>query len=155
MSHLSLSFIQIPDHFPPFFSQTLSDTCDHSRPFTPQRLQPHSWLYFDLGKSTDGCYLLTTFTCSGKEVRNEWKRISILFGDFIKASVVYAEVESFVLLESKDYLRAKITRVPWGEELWQINLVQRWSSRKLWRTLSSVGRWDTSEQSVEKFLLLN
>ena len=77
------------------------------------------------------------------------------FGDFIKASVVYAEVESFVLLESKDYLRAKITRVPWGEELLQINLVQRWSSRKLWRTLSSVGRWDTSEQSVEKFLLLN
>ena len=43
------------------------------------------------------------FTCSGKEVRNEWKRILILFGDFIEASLIYAEVEGFVFLESKDY----------------------------------------------------
>ena len=43
------------------------------------------------------------FTCSGKEVRNEQKGISILFGDFIEASVIYAEAEGFVFLESKDY----------------------------------------------------
>ena len=45
----------------------------------------------------------TGFTHSGKEVGNEQKRILILFLDFIKASVVYAEAESFVFLESKDY----------------------------------------------------
>ena len=45
----------------------------------------------------------TGFTCSGKEVGNEWKRILILFGDFIEALVVYAEVEGFVFLESEDY----------------------------------------------------
>ena len=68
------------------------------------------------------------FTCSGKEVRNEWKTISILFGDFIEASVIYAEVEGFVFLESK---------APWEEEVGQINPVRRWSSRKLQRTSSS------------------
>ena len=46
----------------------------------------------------------TDFTHSGKEVGNEQKRILILFGNFIKASVVYAEAESFVFLESKDHL---------------------------------------------------
>ena len=35
------------------------------------------------------------------------------------------------------FLRAKITRAPCEEEVWQINPVQRWSSRKLQRTLSS------------------
>ena len=35
------------------------------------------------------------------------------------------------------FLRAKITRAPWEEEVWQINLVRRWSSRKLQRTSSS------------------
>ena len=43
------------------------------------------------------------FTHSGKEVRNEWKRILIFFGDFIEALVVYAEAEGFVFLKSKDY----------------------------------------------------
>ena len=45
----------------------------------------------------------TGFSCSSKEVGNKLKRILILFGDFIKASVVYAEAEGFVFLESKDY----------------------------------------------------
>ena len=45
----------------------------------------------------------TGFTHSGKEVRNEWKRISILFCHFIKASEIYAEVEGFIFLEGKDY----------------------------------------------------
>ena len=43
------------------------------------------------------------FTCSGKEVRNEQKRISILFGYFIEASEIYAEAEGFIFLEGKDY----------------------------------------------------
>ena len=34
------------------------------------------------------------------------------------------------------FLRAKIIGAPWEEEVWQINLVWRWSSRKLQRTLS-------------------
>ena len=70
----------------------------------------------------------TGFTHSGKEVGNEQKRISILFGYFIEASEIYAVLS---------FLRAKIARAPWEEEVWQINLVQRWSSRKLWRTSSS------------------
>ena len=43
------------------------------------------------------------FTCSGKEVRNEWKRISVSFGYFIETLEIYAEVEGFILLEGKDY----------------------------------------------------
>ena len=43
------------------------------------------------------------FTCSGKEVINEWKRTSILFGYFIEASEIYAEAEGFILFEGKDY----------------------------------------------------
>ena len=43
------------------------------------------------------------FTCSGKEVGNEWKRISILFGYSIEASKIYTEVEGFIFLEGKDY----------------------------------------------------
>ena len=43
------------------------------------------------------------FTCSSKEVGNKGTRILILFRDFIEASVIYAEVEGFVFLESKDY----------------------------------------------------
>ena len=69
----------------------------------------------------------TGFTCSGKEVRNEQKGISVFFGYFQK-SMQRWRVLSF--------LRAKITRAPWEEEVWQINPVRRWSSRKLWRTLS-------------------
>ena len=69
------------------------------------------------------------FTRSGKEVRNERKGISVFFGYFIETSEIYAEALSF--------LRAKITRAPWEEEVWQINLVRRWSSRKLRRTSSS------------------
>ena len=38
----------------------------------------------------------TGFTCSGKEVGNEWKRILILFGYFIEALEIYAEVEGFI-----------------------------------------------------------
>ena len=45
----------------------------------------------------------TGFTCSGKEVRNEWKRILILFGYFIEALEIYAEAEGFIFLEGKDY----------------------------------------------------
>ena len=45
----------------------------------------------------------TGFTHSGKEVGNEWKRISILFGYFIEASEIYAEAEGFIFLEGKDY----------------------------------------------------
>ena len=43
------------------------------------------------------------FTCSGKEVGNERKRILILFGYFIEASKIYAEAEGFIFLESEDY----------------------------------------------------
>ena len=43
------------------------------------------------------------FTCSGKEVRNERKRISVSFGYFIETSEIYAEAEGFILLEGKDY----------------------------------------------------
>ena len=43
------------------------------------------------------------FTCSGKEVRNEQKGISILFGYFIEASEIYAEAESFIFIEGEDY----------------------------------------------------
>ena len=43
------------------------------------------------------------FTRSGKEVRNERKRILILFGYFIEASKIYAEAEGFIFLESEDY----------------------------------------------------
>ena len=45
----------------------------------------------------------TGFTHSGKEVGNEQKRISILFGYFIEASEIYAEAEGFIFLEGKDY----------------------------------------------------
>ena len=43
------------------------------------------------------------FTRSGKEVRNEQKGISVLFGYFIETSEIYAEVEGFIFLEGKDY----------------------------------------------------
>ena len=45
----------------------------------------------------------TGFTRHGKEVRNEQKRISILFGYFTEASEIYAEVEGFIFFEGKDY----------------------------------------------------
>ena len=43
------------------------------------------------------------FTCSGEEIRNEGKRISVLLRDFIEALVIYAKAEGFVFLESKNY----------------------------------------------------
>ena len=43
------------------------------------------------------------FTHSGKEVGNERKRISILFGYFIEALEIYAEMEGFIFLEGEDY----------------------------------------------------
>ena len=43
------------------------------------------------------------FTCSGEEIRNEGKRISVLLKDFIEALVIYAKAEGFVFLESKNY----------------------------------------------------
>ena len=43
------------------------------------------------------------FTCSGKEVGNEQKGISILFGYFIETSEIYAEAEGFIFLEGEDY----------------------------------------------------
>ena len=45
------------------------------------------------------------FTCSGMEIGNEGKRILVLLKYFIEASVIYAEVEGFVFLESKDHIR--------------------------------------------------
>ena len=45
----------------------------------------------------------TGFTCSGKEVRNERKGISVFFGYFIKTSEIYAEAEGFIFLKGKDY----------------------------------------------------
>ena len=45
----------------------------------------------------------TGFTCSGKEVRNERKRISVSFGNFIETLENYAEAEGFIFLEGKDY----------------------------------------------------
>ena len=45
----------------------------------------------------------TGFTCSGKEVRNEQKGISIVFGYFIEASEIYADKEGFIFFEGKDY----------------------------------------------------
>ena len=70
----------------------------------------------------------TGFTRSGKEVGNERKGILVFFGYFIETSEIYAEAEGFIF---------KITGAPWEEEVWWMNSVQRWSSRKLWRTLSS------------------
>ena len=43
------------------------------------------------------------FTCSGKEVRNEWKGISVFFGYFIETSEIYAEMEGFIFLQGEDY----------------------------------------------------
>ena len=43
------------------------------------------------------------FTCSGNEVRNEWKGISVFFGYFIETLEIYTEVEGFIFLEGKDY----------------------------------------------------
>ena len=43
------------------------------------------------------------FTRSGKEVRNERKRILILFGYFIEALEIYAKAEGFIFLEGEDY----------------------------------------------------
>ena len=68
----------------------------------------------------------TGFTHSGKEVGNERKGISVFFGYFIETSEIYAEVEGFL-----SFLRAKVTRAPWEEEVWQMNPVWRWSSREL------------------------
>ena len=45
----------------------------------------------------------TGFTHNGKEVRNEWKGISVFFGYFIETSEIYAEAEGFIFLEGKDY----------------------------------------------------
>ena len=45
----------------------------------------------------------TGFTCSGKEVGNEWKGILVFFGYFIETSEIYTEVEGFIFLESEDY----------------------------------------------------
>ena len=45
----------------------------------------------------------TGFTCSGKEVRNEWKGISVFFCYFIETSEIYAEVDGFIFLEGEDY----------------------------------------------------
>ena len=42
------------------------------------------------------------FTCSGKEVGNEWKGISVFFGYFIETSEIYAEVEGFIFFKGKD-----------------------------------------------------
>ena len=71
------------------------------------------------------------FTHSGKEVRNEQKGISILL------VILLRPWKSMQRQRVLSFLRVKITGAPWEEEVWQINLVQRWSSRKLWRTLSS------------------
>ena len=43
------------------------------------------------------------FTHSGKEIRNEGKRISVLLRNFIEALVIYAKAEGFVFLERKNY----------------------------------------------------
>ena len=56
-----------------------------------------------IGMSKINSGIDTGFTCSGKEVRNEQKRISILFGYFIEASKIYTEAEGFIFLEGEDY----------------------------------------------------
>ena len=43
------------------------------------------------------------FTCSGKEVGNEWKGISVFFGYFIETLEIYAEMEGFIFFKGKDY----------------------------------------------------
>ena len=73
----------------------------------------------------------TGFTRSGKEVGNERKGISILL------VVLLRPQKSMQRWRVLSFLRAKITWAPWEEEVWWINLVWRWSSRKLWRTSSS------------------
>ena len=45
----------------------------------------------------------TGYTCSGKEVRNEQKGISVFFGYFIETSEIYAEVEGFIFFKGEDY----------------------------------------------------
>ena len=42
-------------------------------------------------------------TCSGKEVGNEWKGISVFFGYFIETLEIYAEMEGFIFFKGKDY----------------------------------------------------
>ena len=43
------------------------------------------------------------FTCSGKEVGNEWKGISVFFGYFIETLEIYTEAEGFIFLKGEDY----------------------------------------------------
>ena len=43
------------------------------------------------------------FTCSGKEVGNGRKGISVFFGYFIETSEIYTEAEGFIFLEGEDY----------------------------------------------------
>ena len=45
----------------------------------------------------------TGFTCSGKEVRNEQKGISVFFGYLIETLEIYAEAEGFIFLKGEDY----------------------------------------------------
>ena len=45
----------------------------------------------------------TGFTCSGKEVGNEQKGISVFFGYFVETLEIYAEAEGFIFLKGEDY----------------------------------------------------
>ena len=40
----------------------------------------------------------SSFTSSEEKVRDEWKQISILLGDFVETAVVHTELERAVLL---------------------------------------------------------
>ena len=56
-----------------------------------------------IGMSEVNSGIDTGFTCSGKEVRNEWKGISVFFSYFIETSEIYTEAEGFIFLKGEDY----------------------------------------------------
>ena len=89
----------------------------------------------------------TGFTCSGKEVGNEWKRISVFFGYFIETLEIYAEVEGFIFLKGEDY----------QSTMGGGSLVDKSGSEMVIEEVAEnfeLGE-DTSERLAEKFLLPN
>ena len=83
-----------------------------------------------IGVSEIGGGIDMGFTHSGKEVRNEQKGILVFLAILLRPR------KSKQRWRVLSFLRAKISGAPWEEEVWWMNLVQRWSSRKLQRTSS-------------------
>ena len=80
-------------------------------------------------------YLGVDFGLAGgvQKVRDQGEWVAILFGNFIEASEVNAE------LERTDLLFYKRTGAAWEEAVGRIKLVPRFSSMKVWRAESLTG----------------